>query len=75
MPTIHRIGNILIQVYANDHNPPHFHVATPERRAMIRIDSLALLAGSLAARDYRRVCEWAAQNRRLLIDEWSRLNG
>ncbi|MBA8899627.1 MULTISPECIES: DUF4160 domain-containing protein [unclassified Phyllobacterium] len=75
MPTIARIGNIKIQIYAEDHNPPHFHVITPDREAIVALADLSILQGSLRNGDYRVVREWAFQHRRFLEDEWNSSNG
>jgi hypothetical protein len=34
MPTIIRFGNMVIRMFADDHNPPHFHIVTPEHQNM-----------------------------------------
>lgn len=74
MPTIHRIGNILIQVYARDHNPPHFHIVTPGGQAMIGIDALEVIRGSVSRRELDIALEWASANKDALADAWNRLN-
>ncbi len=45
MPTICRFYGILIQMYYNDHEPPHFHVVYKEFRAVIAINDLSILFG------------------------------
>jgi hypothetical protein len=70
MATIARIGNLKIQIYAEDHNPPHFHVVAPDHEAMIALADLSILRGSLRATDYRIVRERAFENRRFLEDGW-----
>jgi hypothetical protein len=47
MPTVVKIGNIKIQIFADDHNPPHFHVKTPDGKALIRISDLTVMAGNI----------------------------
>lgn len=74
MPTIVTIGNLKIQIFADDHNPPHFHVVTPDREALVRISDLSILAGSLTGREYKAAVAWAAAHREELEDEWNRLN-
>lgn len=75
MPVLARIGNIKIHVFASDHNPPHFHVATPEHEALVAIADFSLLRGVLRRADLEVALGWARENRRLLEDEWNRLNG
>ena len=74
MPTVVQIGNLKIQIYADDHNPPHFHVVTPDCQALIRIDSLAMLRGSLRRADFEAAIDWAREHLTEIKDEWDRLN-
>lgn len=74
MPTIARIGNILIRIFADDHNPPHFHVVTPEHEVIVLIADLSVQAGTIDRRSLDAALEWAASNRKVLEDEWNRLN-
>ncbi|AJY47036.1 DUF4160 domain-containing protein [Martelella endophytica] len=74
MPTIVKIGNIAIQIYADDHNPPHFHVVTPDHEAAVLLDSLELMVGSMDRKSLKAALEWARDNKEQLINEWNRLN-
>jgi len=74
VPTLFMFGNLKIRMFAGDHNPPHFHIMTPEHEALVRIADLAVLAGSIDRRSYDLACRWAAENRELLEREWHRLN-
>jgi hypothetical protein len=40
MPEISRFLGIVIAMFYNDHEPPHFHVRYGERRASVAIDTL-----------------------------------
>lgn len=75
MPTLFAIGNLRIRIYPNDHNPPHFHILTPNHAASVSIASLEILNGYLPATDLRIALRWARENRGKLEDEWSRLRG
>lgn len=75
MPVVARIGNIKIHVFASDHNPPHFHVTTAEYEALVAIADFSILRGALRRGDLEVALGWARDNRRLLEDEWNRLNG
>jgi len=50
LPEISRFLGIVIAMFYNDHEPPHFHVRYGERRAIVAIDTLVLLEGSLPSR-------------------------
>jgi len=75
VPTLFEIGSLRIRLYAGDHNPPHFHVVTSDGEALVRIADMTMLRGSIRRRDLETALEWARGNRRLLDDEWRRLNG
>lgn len=72
MPEISRFFGIIIAMFYNDHPPPHFHVRYGGQRAVIGIEDLALLHGSLSPRVLGLVVEWAALHRRELLDNWNR---
>lgn len=74
MPTIVKFGNLKIQIFADDHNPPHFHVVTPDGEALVAIDTLEIIVGDIDRRSYEAAREWAARNTEVLASEWKRLN-
>ena len=47
MPEISRFLGIVITMYFNDHNPPHFHVRYENARGIVGIDPLELREGEL----------------------------
>lgn len=50
MPEISRFYGIIIRMFYIDHNPPHFHVLYQENEALIDIETLEILEGSLPKR-------------------------
>ena len=50
MPRVSAFYGIVIWMYHDDHNPPHFHASYGEHWAVYGIDGPALLAGSFPAR-------------------------
>jgi hypothetical protein len=50
MPEISRFFGIVVQMFYADHEPPHFLVRYSGRKALIAIETLAVLKGSLAPR-------------------------
>ena len=61
-------------MYANDHNPPHFHILGHDgREAEVTLRDHAIRKGTV---DRRAVCEaldWAEQNQTLLKETWNDL--
>ena len=75
MPTYFRFDGIKIDLYFNDHEPPHFHAIYAEYEVLVEIETLAIYRGSLPRAQMRRVINWAAQNQGLLIEIWESLRG
>lgn len=75
MPTISRLQNCTITMYAADHQPPHFHVRMRDgREALIVIDTLSVLSGSIKPRELAEALAWAGANIPTLIAKWQELN-
>lgn len=71
MPTISTFFGILIRMYYDDHNPPHFHAYYGEHEAIISIKTLEVMEGGLPKRALTMVVEWALEHRQELMDDWS----
>ena len=76
MPTLVRLRNCKIQVYAGDHAPPHFKVYGPGSNANVTIETLEIIAGKAERKAIREALKWAgrSKNRALLRATWERLN-
>ena len=72
MPEISRFFGIVIRMYWDDHNPPHFHAYYAGDEVVIDIQSLSVFAGSLSPRATGLVIEWANLHRRELLADWNR---
>lgn len=70
MPEICRFYGIVIKMYYEEHNPPHFHAEYGADEALIDIRSFAVFAGKLPPRALGLVMEWAMQHRQELLDLW-----
>lgn len=70
MPEISRFFGIVITMYYNDHNPPHFHVRYAQQQGIVAIDSLEVVAGWLSPRVQNLVIEWAELHRDELRIDW-----
>ncbi len=70
MPTISVFYGIVIAMFFNDHNPPHFHARYAEHRARIAIATGELLDSDLPPRAARLVREWAELHREELQENW-----
>ncbi|MBW4635732.1 MAG: DUF4160 domain-containing protein [Iphinoe sp. HA4291-MV1] len=70
MPEICRFFGILITMYYNDHPPPHFHVRYNQQKAIVSIQTLEILEGSLTPRLFKLVTEWATLHQTELMEDW-----
>ena len=70
MPEICRFFGIVIAMYYNDHDPPHFHARYGSQKALFGIEDLQMIEGDLSTRARGLVVEWAAQHQDELRREW-----
>jgi len=71
MPEISRFLGIIIAMYYQEHNPPHFHARYNEYKAAISINDLTLIKGHLPPRVFGLVVEWASQHQQALMEDWN----
>ena len=69
MPVISRFLGIIIAMFYQDHNPPHFHVRYNEHKAAVSIKDLALLEGKLPPNVLGLVIEWASSHQQELLED------
>lgn len=70
MPIISAFFGILIQMFWEDHAPPHFHALYAEYEVLIDIRTLEVIKGSMPRRALSLILEWASQYRAELIEDW-----
>jgi hypothetical protein len=70
MPEICRFFGIVIAVFYDDHNPPHFHARYQKYKATVGINDLAILQGKLPPRVFGLVVEWASMHKKELMKNW-----
>jgi hypothetical protein len=61
-------------MYADDHDPPHFHLLGPGWSGVIELQTFTVRRGMIPKRDYLEAVQWARQNNPFLLSEWRRLN-
>ncbi len=71
MPEISRFYGIIISMYYDDHNPPHFHARYGKDKAVIEIASIRLLEGRIPPRVLGLIVEWTVQHQLELMDNWN----
>ncbi|HAU0031598.1 TPA: DUF4160 domain-containing protein [Legionella pneumophila] len=70
MPTISMFYGILIQMFWNDHAPPHFHACYGEYKGIIDINTLRMLEGDLPRRALNLILDWAELHQQELLLDW-----
>jgi Domain of unknown function (DUF4160) len=71
MPTISTFYGIMIQMFFNEHAPPHFHVKYAEYKAIVDIKKLKVMKGNLPRRALELVLDWAELHQDELIEDWN----
>lgn len=72
MPEISRFFGIVIKMFFDDHNPPHFHAEYCGDVALIEISNLSVFSGRLPPRVMGLVIEWATIHQQELFGDWER---
>ncbi len=70
MPEICRFFGIIISMFHNDHNPPHFHAKYGSYKMTINISDFSILDGYLPPRVFGFVMEWASIHKEELLLNW-----
>ena len=76
MPEISRFFGLVIRMYAEPnapHHRPHLHAYYQDAVAVIAIDDVELIAGTLPRRQLRLVEAWAELHQHELRENWDRL--
>jgi len=71
MPEISRFLGIIIKMYYNEHNPPHFHAQYNDKMGVFTINELQMIEGDLPKKIIPLVLEWAFEHRNELLEDWN----
>ena len=72
MPEISRFFGIVIKMFYDDHNPPHFHAEYEGNLVLVDIRTLSAFSGRLSPRAMGLVIEWAILHQQELFTDWER---
>jgi len=73
MPKISRFFGIAIQMYGNDHPPPHFHAIYNKYRAVIEIETGEIHQGELPGKQLKFVQAWTEIHKDELLKNFETL--
>lgn len=72
--SIARINGVKVEIFANEHPPPHFRVMYQGSTANFEIRDCALINGSREIlRHQRKIRDWWKGHKQDLIDAWNNL--
>ena len=69
MPTISMFYGILIKMYYDDHNPPHFHAFYNNYTAIFNFEG-ELLNGNMPTKQSKLISAWAIIHNEELLANW-----
>jgi len=69
MPEIARFYGIVIYMFYNDHNPPHFHIKYQDYEAVIDIRE-GTISGILPRRALNLIYDWLDMHQQELLENW-----
>jgi hypothetical protein len=65
-----RLEGLKIEIYPNEHPPPHFHVKSPNVSASFSIIDCEKLEGAISNGDMKKIRYWHQHAKPLLISTW-----
>ena len=70
---IKRIDGLKLLMYANDHNPPHFHVEAPSEgiRAKFTLEDCRLIGGEIDRKNRRKIESFFNKHKDLFWSFWN----
>lgn len=69
MPEISRFLGIVISMYYDEHNPPHFHARYRNFKISVEIES-GIVSGKFPKRALRAVLDWHELYKNELMKDW-----
>lgn len=70
---VDRINGIKIEIYSNEHPPPHFHIVSNELKASLRIDNGEILENTgFSGKQIKTVQNWFLKSKNRLIEVWNK---
>jgi hypothetical protein len=70
MPLISQFFGIMIYMYWDEHNPPHFHAKYNEFEAEISLLPIKIIKGDMPKRIRSLIFEWTAEHHEELLENW-----
>ena len=68
---VSRVNGLKIEIYSNEHSPPHFHVKGGDIDASFSIVDCALIAGKISGRERKLIEWWHSNGKQSLVNVWN----
>ena len=72
MAEIARFYGIIISMFGNEHNPPHFHIKYGHYRAVYTLKN-GIIKGEIPVNVVKKVIEWVETHQEELAQNWELL--
>ena len=73
MPEVSRFFGIIIRMWWDEHNPPHFHAFYQGFEAVYSIENGGKMEGSFPKRQEKIVIDWSRRNTKGLLEVWNQI--
>lgn len=73
-----KICDLRIEIYTNDHNPPHFHVNSKNHEVYCKllIKDCSIIEGVLSSKNLKKIKKWMKEDGRQQLNEtWKNYHG
>lgn len=74
MPEICRFYGIIIKMFSDEHNPPHFHAEYAEYKATFSIETGQMIQGNMPQNKAVLITAWAVIHKEELMKNWETLD-
>lgn len=71
--TVDRIGKLKVEIFSDEHPPPHFRVSCDQGSNDFTISDCSPLHGDALRRFFPQIRQWHANKKASLIEAWDRL--
>lgn len=68
---VDNVDGLKIEIFPNEHAPPHFHIRANGITAVFSIIDCSLIQGEIGSREYKMVQWWYRRSRKKLIEFWN----
>jgi hypothetical protein len=70
MPEISLFYGIKVNMYYDEHNPPHFHAEYNENKALVDIIEARVIKGALPSKQLKLILAWCVIHQDELMQNW-----